>query len=847
LTGDPPHGQLIDLGEADVRSDRTVARHAAGCCLHRDKGLPDWRITDLAISPDDPLELYAIAGAKIFKTTTGGEAWVEIHHYAADRKLQVRRLLALQNDVVLAVTSDGKLLRSTDGGTSWRVSQYPCSEPFSLDPNFQGDVKASSRESVICGGNSDLFSSDDGGASWRSINGIPVAGRRSFAFGADGSTYVSNSQAVFRSENGRTGWQRFADFPSTPGFRLVSDIHVSRSGFLFAAINGEVWALRSGSWSKVVEGPGAGIGSLAAANPRSERIYAASGRHGVFVGREADSSWRVSAQGFKNVGIRDVAVSPYDPSLVFAAGTSELFRSDDPARSWQELTLKAGSWVTVSPEKPNVAFASNSNRLLRTTDRGESWSVIRSELALGFAVAPSDPSVLYAAFTRGLAKSTDGGESWSMAMSNMPLSHYASMWGFSADITVDPRDSSTVYAGHEAGLYKTTNGGASWTSLSQPGARIAVDPNDPAILFGIFPIRSDWGWGVPTALSRSNDGGTSWKRLSLPDELIADVIIDPSAAGVVYASSELAVYRSSDYGESWSSFSHGLRGPVIRRLAIDASGHHLFAATSSGVYEYEISAVDLAPVPAAGWNLPDLLERLVQSGAGSTAGFVLPVVGLVEGGSGLYRTAVAIRNGRPIEQQAVIAWLPEGGGPVSFFRMTLPAASGAGSTDTFAVPDVMRRLGLEGLGTMVAVAIDGDGEFDSAASIGGSATICLYRFDRNPACHSVPAARAGVFRPHLTATATGLRHDSEARTNIGITNLDGRPHRYTVNAIGEQTRQTFVIDVPPFSLIQRAIPPGTYGSLTLEVSTDDPSAPWLFYGSTVEIRSGVSVTHLGTP
>ena len=159
----------------------------------------------------------------------------------------------------------------------------------------------------------------------------------------------------------------------------------------------------------------------------------------------------------------------------------------------------------------------------------------------------------------------------------------------------------------------------------------------------------------------------------------------------------------------------------------------------------------------------------------------------------------------------------------------------------------MGRLGLTGVGTIVAMGVDAAGAFDPGALIGGSARICAYNWDRNPVCETIQAVRADAVTPHPRASASGLRLDATVRTNVGITNLDSRAHRYVVNAIGERGSAAVEIVVPPYALVQRPLPSGDYGALTVEITTDYASAPWLFFATSIDNATAVATTKIGMP
>jgi photosystem II stability/assembly factor-like uncharacterized protein len=193
---------------------------------------------------------------------------------------------------------------------------------------------------------------------------------------------------------------------------------------------------------------------------------------------------------------------------------------------------------------------------------GESWT--RNSVSIG----------------NGVYKSTDGGETWTYV--GLPNSERVSK------IIVSPVSSDTVYAAvpgalwsdsPDRGLYKTTDGGKNWdlilkgANLSTGASTIAMDPNDPNVLFaGLWDFRRK-GWTFrsggdgpdkpsSSGLFRSGDGGATWTEITpeankgfpkKPYGRLA-VAIAPSNSKRIYAfveSTESALFVSDDGGATW--------------------------------------------------------------------------------------------------------------------------------------------------------------------------------------------------------------------------------------------------------------------------------------------------------
>ncbi len=126
-----------------------------------------------------------------------------------------------------------------------------------------------------------------------------------------------------------------------------------------------------------------------------------------------------------------------------------------------------------------------------------------------------------------------------------------------AALALDPQQPSTLFAlpyesPNNPRVFKTTDGCGFWSQVGtlpdNTVNRLIVDPHQSNYLYGM----------TSTAVWRSTDGGASWDSYSLPTyatSLAADPLVPGRlfAAGYNYSSYYVpAVMISTDYGESWS-------------------------------------------------------------------------------------------------------------------------------------------------------------------------------------------------------------------------------------------------------------------------------------------------------
>jgi photosystem II stability/assembly factor-like uncharacterized protein len=691
-----------------------------------------------------------------------------------------------------------------------------------------------------------LVRSNDHGQSWKGLNVNANAG---IAINQQNSAvYVATGQQVLTSSDNGDSWRpllTFKEFVRSPTWAAPNNLYLATNAGNVINVDAD-----SGQWRLVGTAlTTAPVDALAVRASTPRRLYAVSNFHAFFA-VEGEADWIVSNKGLPNAYTRDVAVAASEPSVAYAATVPGFFKTDDGGKTWKATTSPtqyAGTGVNhveADPLTPDTVYAAAGEGLQQSRDGGLSWKTINPSFASSFAVAPSNTSTLYAALSNAMSKSTNGGATWIPIMSGLSLNSY-SYYGFyftATSVAVAPSNSSTVYLGNSDGLFNTTDAGGSWNRASKMTnvSALAIDATNPSVIYATS------GAGVV----KSPDGGLTWMRAGLIDKVVTALAISPTDPPVLYAGARDGfVYRSTTGGAAWDGFSDGLARAPISRLSIDASGAQLYAGTTAGVYEYHFVGdnVQIARLSDDLLRLPRLLDQL--SVAPNATGFILPVVGTATGvGGSVFATDVTLSNNGASPQDVLVAWLQQENtsGSVPSFRLTLPALS---DTTGGGFKMTAERLGISGIGSLVVVAVAGpDSILDANASIDGSAVIWTHPADgRAPLSQSVPAVRYPLFSEHSRGQATGFRHDTKFRTNVGIVNLSSEWHQFTIAVTGERTSNQFTLAVAPFSLVQTAVPPGDYGALSLVVFADTSSARWTFYGSSIDNVTGEARTSVGMP
>ena len=326
------------------------------------------------------------------------------------------------------------------------------------------------------------------------------------------------------------------------------------------------------------------------ADPDTYYMGAAGG--GVWKTETGGLDWENVSDGFFGGSIGAVAVSEWDPNVVYVGGGEKtvrgnvghgdgMWRSDDAGRTWRQIGLEDSQHiprVRIHPKDPDTAWAAVLGHLYgphptrgvyKTTDGGETWEqklfVNEDAGCVDLALDPTNPRIMFASFWRvrrtpysllsggegsSIWKSTDGGDTWTDISSNEGLPK--GPLGISG-ISVSGADPDTVYTIVEAengGVFRSRNGGETWSKVNSERklrqrawyySRIQADPNDV-----------DRVYVMNVGFHRSDDGGRSFDRIGVPHGDNHDLWIAPSDSDRMIESNDGGANVSTNGGRSWT-------------------------------------------------------------------------------------------------------------------------------------------------------------------------------------------------------------------------------------------------------------------------------------------------------
>jgi photosystem II stability/assembly factor-like uncharacterized protein len=286
---------------------------------------------------------------------------------------------------------------SPDAGKSWVRHR----SPFPLNSRIQAlVVHPTEPHSVLAGGDTGLFASDNGGAKWERI-------------GSQG--------------NVPTIWSLAVD-PIDPRILFAgtrpAGVYRSRDG-------GQRWEQLSVDIARECSIGTPFVTSVMVDPDDHHIIWAGVEIDGVFRSLDGGETWTHLEKGLYDPDIHGMTIAGTRPKRVFASTARELFASVDMGETWEPLGVKA-KWplpyargIAVKADDPGVLFAGcgetttgETGHVLRSTDSGETWERLKlptqpNSTIWGLAMHRADANRILAFSLFGeVYVSEDAGDSW---------------------------------------------------------------------------------------------------------------------------------------------------------------------------------------------------------------------------------------------------------------------------------------------------------------------------------------------------------------------------------------------------------------------------------------------------
>lgn len=173
----------------------------------RQNGLRVRAITAFVFDPSAPSIQYAGSGPTIYKTADGGALWDAIYTDTRGEGVSALYVNAAEPSIVIAVTTSGAVLKSSNYGVEWKVLSSIGDGIKFLFPSHQDANRL-----FALTNSRGLFRSLDGGQSWKELDSLrqypgaeQVNWLTSSSFFPD-TLYVATNYGILKSVNGGDAW-----------------------------------------------------------------------------------------------------------------------------------------------------------------------------------------------------------------------------------------------------------------------------------------------------------------------------------------------------------------------------------------------------------------------------------------------------------------------------------------------------------------------------------------------------------------------------------------------------------------------------------------------------------------
>ena len=362
---------------------------------------------------------------------------------------------------ILLGTSAGQLFLSQDGGNSWNVFAHLgpgddyVLDHIIFDPAHSATIYVAGW-SLYNADEGDVFRSDDGGSTWRTLKAVHGKSIRALSMApSDPNTLVIGAlDGVFRTHNGGETWERMSP-DAQQEIKNIESIAID-------PLNPDI--VYAGTW------------------------------HLPWKTDDGGASWHSISKGIAfDSDMFSIIVDPKNPSTVYASACSGMYRSDNRAELFHRMLGLPHSAMRTrvlkqDPQRPSIVYAGTTGGLWKTVDGGAKWQLVSDDAVIvnDVMIDPRNPQRVLVATDRGGVLASDDG-----------FAHYdTSNRGFAhrvvGGVVVDNKDPNRLYVGvvndkSLGGFFVSNDGGGTW-SQSNRGLDerdiLSLQQADDGVIFG---------------------------------------------------------------------------------------------------------------------------------------------------------------------------------------------------------------------------------------------------------------------------------------------------------------------------------------------------------------------------
>ncbi len=375
-------------------------------------------------------------------------------------------------DRILLGTSAGQLFESLDDGKSWApFAHLGPGDDYVLDHIVFDSAHPATLYvagwSLFNNDEGDIFRSDDGGKTWRTLSGIHNKSIRTLSMAASNHQILVAGalDGVYRSEDGGKTWTRISP-EGHPGLKNIESTAI---------------------------------------DPQNPNVIYAGTFHLPWKTTDGGQTWhRINEGVLDDSDVFSIIIDPQMPTVVYASACSGIYKSLNSGELFSRIKGIPHSAIRTrvlkqDPKRPNILYAGTTGGLWKTFDGGSKWELYSAPdvTVNDILIDPRNPDrVLLATDRGGVLASNNGFDDY--ATSNQGFAHRT----IGAVIT-DHNNPSRIYVGvvndkELGGFFSSEDSGKDW-KLWNKGLDerdvFALQQADDGMIFagtnhGIFYLKS---------------------------------------------------------------------------------------------------------------------------------------------------------------------------------------------------------------------------------------------------------------------------------------------------------------------------------------------------------------------
>lgn len=476
-------------------------------------------IVDFLLNPNNPQIIYAASwdrirnnmesivsgpNAKIFKSTDGGNSWLQLTNGLPSGELgRIGLAMSGSNpDVIFAMyVNTGHQLhgiyKSIDGGQNWNAINTSSSTGLSTNALggfgwYFGQLRVdpgNDNRLYLLGVN--LWTTPNGGNSWS--RAAPITGPNAPHVDnhdlvlINGDAYLGTDGGMYKRNQGTNLWVDIENIPATQFYRTAYNPHQINTYYGGTQDNGTQAgnAQTINDWDHLLGGDGFQV----AFHPTDPDVMYAETQNGnIMMKLNAASGFFNATNGINFSDRRNwdmqYIMSSHNPNVLYT-GTYRVYRSEEDGYPL---------WSTISGDLTDSIIYGNNFHTIST-----------------LAESPVNADFLYVGTTDGnVWRTLDGGTTWDSIHAGLPNRYVTS-------IIASPDSASHVFVGHSGyrsndfipHIHYSTDNGTTWQDISGDLPQLAI--NNIVVLPGygnqVIFVATDGG------VFGTLDGGGSWERL----------------------------------------------------------------------------------------------------------------------------------------------------------------------------------------------------------------------------------------------------------------------------------------------------------------------------------------------